>query len=75
MRRALLRPICTLLTVVALSGCATRPPAVPRKHAWLLPWGAVDPDTMTRLFRFAEERVQSGNAWLSKPPGIGWRER
>ena len=36
--------IC-LLFLVQASGCSTRPPAVPREHTWLLPWGAVDPRT------------------------------
>ena len=36
--------LVSLLLFISLSGCATRPPALPEEHAYKLPWGAIDLD-------------------------------
>lgn len=40
-----MRSTVLILVFSLLAGCASRPPPVPRDHAWALPWGAVDPRT------------------------------
>lgn len=47
---------------------------IPDDYDGPLPLASFDPDAMTRLFRFAQDWIQSGDVWLREPPGIGWRE-